>query len=145
MTARITNNSRQHRSNRWAIALIAAMGTVTFGLPQASTAQEYEDDTIQPLDLYQDNTQQESSEVDSFLGETGNGLNIYEILNRANLARDRNVSDFLGAQEENLLDTASDFRTRQLELIRQQRLAEENAEVLEVMDSEAGDIAESEE
>ncbi|MBE9041362.1 hypothetical protein IQ235_11275 [Oscillatoriales cyanobacterium LEGE 11467] len=137
------NNLRHNPSSRKsAIALLVAVGILPLLLPKASIAQEYEDDAIQPLDLQQDITQPESSEVDSFLGETGGGLNIYEILNRANLARDRSVSDVVGAQEENLLDAASDFRTRQLELIRQQRLTEENPEAA---DSGGTNAAESEE
>lgn len=118
------------------------MGTLPLLPIQAGMAQEYQDDAIQPLDLHQDATQTESNEIDSFLGETGNGFNIYEILHRANLARDRSVSDVVGAQDENLLDTASDFRTRQLELIRQQRLAEET---VEVSDPETLDVVDSEE
>lgn len=59
-----------------------------------------------------------------FSGSGGNGAStMFNLIHRANLGQSRSPYEFFQDQQENLSVEATDFRTRQLELIRLQQQA----------------------
>jgi hypothetical protein len=114
-------------SASWAIAVLVAIGFTPVLLPQTSLAQETSEDTIQPLDNFQDGFSN-PNEVNPFTGSSDGGFDVFDILHRARFDRGRTANEFLTDQDALLIDDAAAFRARQLELIRSQNQTPEVTE-----------------
>lgn len=112
---------------RWAMAALAAIGFAPVFLPQTSLAQETSEETIQPLDGFQDGFSN-PNEINPFTGSTTGGFDVFDILHRARFDRGRTADEFLSNQDALLIDDAAAFRARQLELIRSQNRTSEASE-----------------
>jgi hypothetical protein len=114
-----------NRSSYWAIIALATISIAPLGMPSASLAQDSsptspESSNVQPLDNFPE-AWGTSNERDSLTGVEPGGFDVYDLLNRVRFDRGRSVGEFVTDQEESLSQDATDFRARQLELIRRQR------------------------
>jgi hypothetical protein len=119
-----------NRSGHWAIIVLAAISIAPIGMPIPSLAQDsspqsapdssQDSGNVQPLDNFPQ-TWDTSNERDPLTGTEPGGFDVYDLLNRVRFDRGRSVGEFVTDQEESLSQDATDFRARQLELIRRQR------------------------
>ena len=115
-----------NRSSYWVVAALAAISIAPLVMPNASLAEDSspasspDSGNVQPLDSFPE-TWDNSNERDPLTGAEPGGFNVYDLLNRVRFDRGRSVGEFVSDQEESLSQDATDFRARQLELIRRQR------------------------
>jgi hypothetical protein len=133
-----------NRSGHWAIIVLAAISIAPIGMPIPSLAQDsspqsapdssQDSGNVQPLDNFPQ-TWDTSNERDPLTGTEPGGFDVYDLLNRVRFDRGRSVGEFVTDQEESLSQDATDFRARQLELIRRQRQQESDATIAPVESS----------
>jgi hypothetical protein len=124
-----------NRSGYLAIIALAAISIAPIAMPIPSLAQDsspqdsspqsapdssQDSGNVQPLDNFPQ-TWDTSNERDPLTGTEPGGFDVYDLLNRVRFDRGRSVGEFVTDQEESLSQDATDFRARQLELIRRQR------------------------
>ena len=104
-------------------------GIITIFLPQASFAESYENNTVNPLkDL------QTVDNPDPFSGS--GGLNMFDIIHNSRLGNNRNMKEYMLEQRDSINDAATQFRNKQQQLIQPSQNA--------VGDTPASTVGESE-
>ena len=98
-----------------AVASSLAIASLVLSLLQPAIAQEAS------ADLLEDDSFSGDNGSDPFAGNSGGSTGMFELFHRANLSGDRSIHEFNREQEQNINTAAEDFRTRQLELLRQQQ------------------------
>jgi hypothetical protein len=101
---------------RFASAVVA-VGVLTASSLQPAIAQT----TVNPLD---DSLSGDGRSSDPFSSSGNQSGSVLDLIHRVTLGNGRSLSEYSSTQQENLGTEASDFRTRQLELLRQQNLSQ---------------------
>jgi hypothetical protein len=97
------------------VASSLAIASLVLSLFQPAIAQEASADLLEDDSLSGDNGS------DPFAGNSGGSTGMFELFHRANLSGDRSIYEYSREQEQNINTAAEDFRTRQLDLLRQQQ------------------------
>ncbi|MBD2070965.1 hypothetical protein H6F93_26190 [Leptolyngbya sp. FACHB-671] len=93
-------------------AVLMAVGIVATASLQPTVAQ-----TVDQLD---NSLSGDGDSSDPFSGRGNQSGSLLDLIHRVTLGNDRTPSEYNSTQQENLGTAATDFRTRQLELLRQQ-------------------------
>ncbi|MDC0834627.1 hypothetical protein AY599_14500 [Leptolyngbya valderiana BDU 20041] len=103
----------------WGSAI--ALGALGFTVPLSAYAQTEVNTYNEPIsnDPFADDAN--TGDRSQFEGE--GGLNMFDIIHRANMGSEMTFDEFVAGQEAELDDAAQSFRDRQLQLIRQQNPA----------------------
>jgi hypothetical protein len=92
-------------------AVLMAVGILTTASLQPTMAQ-----TVDPLD---NSLSGDGDSSDPFSGRGNQSGSLLDLIHRVTLGNGRTQSEYNSTQQENLGTAATDFRTRQLELLRQ--------------------------
>jgi len=98
-------------------SVVLAMGVLIATFLQPAIAQT----TVNPLD---DSFSGDGRSSDPFSSGGNQSSSVLDLIHRITLGNGRSLSEYSSTQQENLGTEASDFRTRQLELLRQQNLSQ---------------------
>lgn len=98
-------------------SVVLAMGVLAATFLQPAIAQT----TVNPLD---DSFSGDGRSSDPFSSGGNQSGSVLDLIHRITLGNGRSLSEYSSTQQENLGTEASDFRTRQLELLRQQNLSQ---------------------
>lgn len=93
-------------------AAVLVVGTLSVASLPSAVAQ-----TVDPLD---NSFSGDGESSDPFSGTGNQSGSVLDLIHRVTLGNNRSLSEYNSAQQENLGTEASDFRTRQLELLQQQ-------------------------
>jgi hypothetical protein len=93
-------------------AAVLIVGTLSVVSLPSAVAQ-----TVDPLD---NSFSGDGESSDPFSGTGNQSGSVLDLIHRVTLGNSRSLSEYNSAQQENLGTEASDFRTRQLELLQQQ-------------------------
>lgn len=94
-------------------------GIMTICLPQTTRAESYETETVNPLEDLQtiDNP-------DPFTGS--GGFNMFDIIHNSKLGNNRNMKEYMLEQRDSMNNAATDFRSKQQQLLQQPQNASDN-------------------